>query len=315
MFHKTFLTLPLTLALVLCAAKAAVAEPAARIMPSKITPVLSNDEDGLSKAAPDVQDSGETVNLASLVLVEPESEMTSYLKSQITSADDLVSVFHAFLPDSNSPTMNKSAINALSMLSVPVDADDQDTQKKIYELRLSKLMAFGALDKVRKLYTVNTGNSPSSGISEIGFTALFAGEKAGLACLEQNAVPPEFREQNPSFWNISSLMCQGLLSPAAGDDDALRLTNAYRIYATARDLKEAPDWNGLNKSHPLDIMAYGRLGYISKRHLSPQEIGKASTELLALILPNFNGELKDWAALLTNHIKEAFCRPKRSGQD
>ncbi len=272
------------------------------ILPSKITPVHdSSDDEGLSKAAPDIQTAMTSENLAELdqITLAPDSEDFDAGEDwKDLSRKHLLQKFSDLSPKGETPKDRQLNLNRL--VTIAPDADDTAKTSKefpldLYSLRLKKLQEFGAMPQILELYKKNQGTPPTSEAAEAGITAMLWARESGLACLEQKALPEELRSNNKPLWDKVDLFCKGLLSPASGEDEAQKFINASRIYVTATSLETPESIDDLNKADQISIMALASIGKLPASIKDREELKKIDDLPLALLLqlgPQ-EGEVRD----------------------
>jgi len=262
--------------------------PPTHVLPSKIKPVQAEnaaDEDSLNKAAPDIQDaSPPSVNLDQMTLGSTtELDMSSHPYWQDLSNEEVKDVLSKLdLSKSKSKTLHEIAVGMVGNLTS--SSEDDDSSGDIYSLRLTRLLELGEIDRALDLYKKNEGSPPSSDAAKAGIVAMFAKGEIGLACLEQKALSPDTLSKDQNFWAKVDLFCKGLLSPAAGDDDALRFKNAARIYTTAQSLKKPTTTKEINQLDSLSLLVMAETGLLTEALKSPESIQGLENLPLALLI-------------------------------
>ncbi|OIN86481.1 MAG: hypothetical protein AUJ12_05930 [Alphaproteobacteria bacterium CG1_02_46_17] len=272
------------------------------IMPSKITPLHDNkDNEGLSKAAPDIQTIKSSENLAALekLTLAPDSDDFSAGEDwKNLSRKSLLQKLSALSAQDQKSEDRHLNINRL--VSVTADEGDYPTVSKefpldMYSLRLTKLLEYGSMDQLLKLYTANQDSPPTSEAAEAGVTAMLWAQESGLACLEQKALPENIRSSNNALWDKVDLFCKGLLGPASGQDETQKFINASRIYVTATELAPPESIEDLNKTDQISIIALASIGKLPPPLKDKEELKKINDLPLALLLklgPQ-EGEIRD----------------------
>lgn len=265
--------------------------PPTRIMPSKITPLQNNSDggDGMSKAAPEFKTSESVGHLELLTIQTPTTGNTESLKLFYDGPQDrkdLLTLFKGLSPASHSITVQESAVWLLSNLAP--DDSEQDSDKSavdddIYSLRLDRLLKFGELEKTLILYKMNEGQPPTTAAAKSGIVAMLARNEAAVACLEEKALPADITSKDKAFWGKVDLFCKGLLSPAAGDDDQLRYSNAARIYLTASSAVAPATFADFNKLDEVTQLSFAERGALPA-DISAKSVKELDTLALALIL-------------------------------
>lgn len=265
-----------------------------RILPSKIHPVQDNsDDDAMSKAAPDVQTAQTAADLAALeaLTLPPQNESFTVPKDwQDLSSQKIIKKFEKLFEtaEKSDPGKKMERAEVIDLLSMVQPAPESTSDGKdgidLYSFRLSKFLELGEMNRLLELYMVNEGEAPSSRAAHAGIISMIWKGRSGLACLDQKALPKDIRAQNQAFWSHIDLFCDALLSPASGEDEALKFTNAARIYINAVSLKAPDSLVDLNKMDPLSIMALGSTGALIPLLDKSTDFSEASDLTLVLLL-------------------------------
>ncbi|HNQ92522.1 MAG TPA: hypothetical protein PKI93_06275 [Alphaproteobacteria bacterium] len=254
------------------------------ILPSKIKPVQGNsaDDDSMSKAAPNIQtETPADANLDTITLQPLPDEISALPLWQDLSAGDLKNIFSQMDTISDSPTVRQISISLLSTLKP--QEDDESANGELFGLRLTKLLAWGELQKTIDLYKRNDQASPPANAAKAAIVAMLAKGETGVACLELKALPLGDAGPDDLFSKID-LFCKGLLSPAAGDDESLRFINAARIYNTAAESKTPDSIESLNALDPMTVMSLGSAGLLNTLLKENGQIRQLGNLPLALLL-------------------------------
>lgn len=225
-----------------------------RVLPPTIKPV-QGDSGGITKAA-------------------PEFKTTSHLAlDQLSPRED-----YAYGPDfwngvgiekvaeflkSPTPTVGSATFQNMILKAVLTPTPDTSANIDLYSLRLSKLVDMGAYDDALNLYKMNENAPPSALAARAGVESMLGDGQIAVACLEEKALPAELKTDAPDLWKNLNILCQSLLSPVAGDDDALRLDNTVRIFATATSLPKPANLQDLNNFNLPALLAHARLGNLT----------------------------------------------------
>ncbi len=298
--------------------------PPTRIMPSKITPLQNNSEggEGMAKAAPEIKTTETVGQLELLTLQTPTTGNTETLKLVYDGPQDrseLLKLFKGLSPSSHSITMQESAVWLLGNL-IPDSVDDSGKNKEekeendVYSLRLDKLMKFGELEKTLILYKMNEGQPPSNLAAKAGIVAMLARNEAAVACLEQKALPEDITNKDKAFWGKVDLFCKGLLSPAAGEDDQLRYSNAARIYITASGAATPSTLADYNKLDEVARLSFAEKGVIPA-DMTASTLKQLDTLSLALILSRKHAiPAEKLALLLAEGVQRGLLHSGNLGQ-
>lgn len=177
-----------------------------RILPSKIKPVQNNaGNDGLSKAAPDIQNapSSETMaELEGLTLPALDPNYDSSKFGSDFSRKDLIEKFSHLSAKDTKPEERSETIDFLRSASysdgkVPDKMDKE--QPDLYTLRLMKLIEFGDFGGALALYTENDNLPPNANAAQVGILSMIWNRSFALACLERKAIGDQFTEDEKSM--------------------------------------------------------------------------------------------------------------------
>jgi len=245
-----------------------------RILPSKIKPVQNNaGNDGLSKAAPDIQNAPSSETMAELEGLTLPPLDPNYDGSKFGtdfSRKDLIEQFTKLSAKDAKPEERSEIIDFLRTASysdgkVPdkLDKDHPD----LYTLRLMKLIEFGDFGGALALYTENDNLPPNSNAAQVGILSMIWNHSFALACLDRKAIGDQFTEDEKSmdgFWGRSAMFCDALLGPASGDDEEQKFANTARIYLTAQSIKTPSTIEDLATRPPMEVITLGGAGKLTQ---------------------------------------------------
>lgn len=231
-----------------------------KVMPAKIKPVQSNGTDELAKAAPERDVTSENDDKDSLETLSPRVKYGF----QKDFWDDVTRRELIDFLASPSPASQSRAMRDLALKATLTPAHDLSSSSKpeenIYALRLMKLVNLGSFDDAQKLYKLNESAPPTPLAAEMGIEASFGHGEFAVACLDQKTFDNSLKT-SATFWQNVDSFCQALLSPVAGDDDALRLTNASRAFTeiVKTEVKTVEDINKLDFVNTITLYETGKL--------------------------------------------------------
>ncbi len=209
-----------------------------KVMPVKIKPVQTS-TDELSKAAPDSQGSTTHTDTTHLETLNPRG--TYGFPSDFwenSTRKDLVNFLSP--KDITSPNaVTHDLLLRATLTPAPNLANTDSANENIYALRIQRLVDLGNFQDAMTLYKLNEDAPPTPLAARAGIEAILGHGEMAVACLEQKALDKSLKTDTPQIWLNIDTLCQALLSPVAGTDDTLRLSNAARIYADANKLTKS----------------------------------------------------------------------------
>lgn len=208
------------------------------VMPAKIKPLQEAGKE-ISSASPEIvhSESSEPSDSAKLESMSPSPNkgFPSTLWQDATR-DELV----AFLSDKAisktiSPTIR--GLNIRAVMTATPAYDIPDGKESLYALKIQKLLALGAIEEAQSFAVMGKDATLSPLAIQMGLESSLMQGKTAVACLDEKTTNESVKSAEPTFWGSLALFCDSLLSPVAGDDDTMRLTNASRIYLEAAKIK------------------------------------------------------------------------------
>ncbi|MDY0028520.1 MAG: hypothetical protein RBR86_01115 [Pseudobdellovibrionaceae bacterium] len=290
-----------------------------RILPSKIKPLQNNaGNDGLSKAAPDVQNtpSSETLSeLESLTLPPLDPNYDGSKFGSDFSRQKLIEKFSKLSAKETKPEDRSAIIDFLRTSSyeegkVP-DKLDKNTQD-LYTLRLMKLLEFGDFGGALSLYTENNNFPPNANAAQIGILSMMWNQSFALACLDRKAIGDQFTEQEKSmdgFWGRSAMFCDALLGPASGDDETQKFANTSRIYLTAQSIKTPETIEDLASRPPMEVITLGGAGKLTQLLTENKDNLNNLPPVTLALLARFGTQTPELSEALTKLIHKTMEVP------
>jgi len=271
------------------------------VMPSKIKPVQSG-TDELSKAAPEnnsiLTDLSHLDSLSPLPMDGFQNDFWNGL-----SWTDL----KPFLMENGTLTASKSvrnlSIKALLSSGAPKDKLPE-SEEGLYAHRLNKLVDLGNFKDAQSLYKLNEAPPPSSLAARAGIESTLGQNNIAVACLDQKTFTNTLKTNDPQFWKNLDLFCQTLLSPAAGDDDELRLENASRAYLSivVSNPKTTADINELDIVTTIALL---KSGFFERFFSNSNILKEINDKHLALFL-NYMPHIETSFTLLKEGIRRGI---------
>ncbi len=293
-----------------------------RILPSKIKPVQNNaGNDGLSKAAPDIQNAPSSETMAELEGLTLPPLDPNYDGSKFGtdfSRKNLIEKFTKLSAKETKPEERSEIIDFLRTASyddgkVPdkLDKDHPD----LYTLRLMKLIEFGDLGGALALYTENDNLPPNANAAQVGILSMIWNQSFALACLDRKAIGDQFTEDEKNmdgFWGRSAMFCDALLGPASGDDEEQKFANTARIYLTAQSIKTPSTIEDLATRPPMEVITLGGAGKLTQLLTDNKDELDQLPPITLALLARFGTqtpELSDSLSKLTHKAMDSASTP------
>lgn len=239
--------------------------PHSRILPVKIKPVQEG-ADGVSKAAPDIQPSDENaVDPDTLTLYSTQSSgsLGPNLWKDQTRAEILEGL-KAFPVPHNSPQQRELALRVLLTKSAVPASADKEPVADVFDVRMTRLIELGAYKEAMALYEKLDNPAATPAAATAGMKAFVGNGQIAIACLEQKAVKPDLKSDDP-FWADLAAFCKKYIkSDSDSGDVSQALMHASLAYIDEKKLKSPAKFEDLNQTTLVDLMALSQAGVLDR---------------------------------------------------
>ncbi len=267
---------------------AAPEEPApthSRILPVKIKPVQEG-ADGVSKAAPDIQPQGETdidADALALYTTQASGSLGPDLWQNV-SRNEVIKGLRALPATTHSKAQRDLALRVL-LTKAAVAAGNEDSAGDVFSARLSKLIELGAYREAMSLYEKLEVPAGVDEAALAGMKAFVGNGQLALACLEQKALDPNLKSEDP-FWSHLDKFCKLFISADSPDvaDDTQSVMRAALAYAEAEKIVSPAQFEDLNSRSLIELLVLSQSGILDRGKWNVSSASKLSPGVIAFLL-------------------------------
>ncbi len=284
--------------------------PHSTILPVKIKPVQEG-ADGVSKAAPDIEQQND-IDADTLALYTSQSDgsLGQNLWTGL-SRDEVIKGLHALPVPRFSPSLRELTLRVLLSKATVAPSKADPPVTDVFAARMSKLIELGAFREAMSLYEKLDSPATTAEAALAGMKAFVGNGQVAIACLEQKALDPTLKSDDP-FWKDLDQFCQTFIKGDAqsGPDDLQSLMRAAVAYAEAEKIVSPSQFEDLNSRSLIHLMVLSKAGILDRGKWSVANAAKLDPSVIAFLLAQQPEKVEQKLSLFTVAVAHGIRSPQ-----